>query len=369
VTVVFAGGGTGGHLYPAIAIADALRERRARVLFIGSADRLETQIVPNAGYPLQTIAAHSLPRRPSLKLFAALARNVRGTLQSLRLLAAARADLVVATGGYVCFPVALAARIRRALGRSRAPLVLFEPNVSPGLTSRLLAPLADEIWGVCAGFTPAIRMKCRNTGIPVRSRLRELPSRDAAAARLGLDAARPVLLVVGGSQGARALNDAVATAWTRGELPAGWQVLALTGEGEAQRVRAAVGSDAAFVVRAYLEEMGDAYAVADLVLARAGASTLAELAALAMPAVLVPYPHATEAHQTANAEAVAAAGAAVVLPDSELASGALPGVLAEVTQTQRLAWLRESARRLAGDDPLAAILARVESLTCGKSER
>jgi UDP-N-acetylglucosamine--N-acetylmuramyl-(pentapeptide) pyrophosphoryl-undecaprenol N-acetylglucosamine transferase len=366
VTVVFAGGGTGGHLYPAIAIADALRPR-ATIAFIGSADRLETTIVPKAGYPLHTICAHALPRRLSFDLLRAVAHNVKGTLQSLALLATARPDLVVATGGYVCFPVALAARIRQLVGLSRAPIVLLEPNLAPGVTTRLLAPMVDEIWGDCGGFARRLRAKCRSTGVPVRSSLRSLPSREAAASRLGLDPAKPVLLAIGGSQGARTINDALVAALQGNALPRSWQVLALTGATEYEKVCAAVraSSDAAttpFVVRPYLDEMGDAYAVADLVVARAGASTLGELAALAKPAILVPYPFATEAHQAANAARFEAAGAALVINDQQLASGALPAVLAEATTPQRLATLASNARRLAQNDPLAQILARIDTL-------
>jgi UDP-N-acetylglucosamine--N-acetylmuramyl-(pentapeptide) pyrophosphoryl-undecaprenol N-acetylglucosamine transferase len=365
VTVVFAGGGTGGHLYPAIAIADALRSR-ATIAFIGSADRLEMTIVPKAGYPLHTVSAHALPRRPSVDLLRAVAHNVKGTLQSLALLAAARPDLVVATGGYVCFPVALAARIRQLLGLSRAPIVLLEPNLAPGVTTRLLAPMVDEIWGECSGFARRSRAKCRPTGVPVRSALRSLPSREAAALRLELDPTRPVLLAIGGSQGARAINDALVRALQSNALPRDWQVLALTGAAEYEKVRAAVlaakADETPFVVRSYLDEMGDAYAVADLVVARAGASTLGELAALAKPAVLVPYPFATEAHQRVNAARFEAAGAALVMTDQQLASGALPAVLAEATAPGRLLSLASGARQLAQKDPLAQILARIDTL-------
>jgi UDP-N-acetylglucosamine--N-acetylmuramyl-(pentapeptide) pyrophosphoryl-undecaprenol N-acetylglucosamine transferase len=365
VTVVFAGGGTGGHLYPAIAIADALRSR-ATIAFIGSADRLETTIVPKAGYPLHTVAAHALPRRLSFDLLRAAARNVKGTFQSLALLASARPDLVVATGGYVCFPVALAARIRKLVGLSRAPIVLLEPNLAPGVTTRLLAPMVDEIWGECGGFALRLRAKCRPTGVPVRSSLRSLPAREAAAARLGLDPAKPALLAIGGSQGARAINDALVGALQNDALPADWQVLVLTGAAEYEKVCAGVRATrkarTAFVVRPYLDEMGDAYAVADLVVARAGASTLGELAALGKPAVLVPYPFATEAHQRANATRFEAAGAALVVTDQQLESGGLPAVLADATAPQRLASLAFNARRLAQNDPLAQILARIDAL-------
>lgn len=372
MTVVFAGGGTGGHLYPAIAIADALRPR-ATIAFIGSADRLETTIVPKAGYPLHTVCAHALPRCLSFDLLRALARNVKGTLQSLALLAVTRPDLVVATGGYVCFPVALAARIRRLVRLTPAPIVLLEPNLSPGVTTRLLAPMVDEIWGECGGFARRARRKCRPTGVPVRSSLRNLPSREEAAARLGLDPARPVLLAIGGSQGARAINDALVRALQSDGFPRNWQILALTGSAEYDKVSTAVrgakdAGAARFVVRPYLDEMGDAYAVADLVLARAGASTLGELAALAKPAVLVPYPFATEAHQQANAARFESAGAALVVTDAQLASGALPAVLAEATAPQRLALLTANARRLGQNDPLGQILTRIDTLVCGKSK-
>jgi UDP-N-acetylglucosamine--N-acetylmuramyl-(pentapeptide) pyrophosphoryl-undecaprenol N-acetylglucosamine transferase len=370
VTVVFAGGGTGGHLYPAIAIADALRARGARIAFIGSAGRLEAAIVPKAGYTLHTIAAHPLPRRPSFSLLRAAAHNLRGTLQSLRVLAASRPDVVVATGGYVCFPVALAARIRRLLRRDTARIVLLEPNAAPGLTARLLAPMADEIWGECEGFVAGLHAKCRSTGVPVRASLLEHRSREEAAVRLGLDPTLATLLVLGGSQGARTINEALLRAWQTCSIPAGWQVLAVTGEGNYERVAGTPRSQrgAPFAARAYLDDMGDAYAVADLVLARAGASTLSELAALGLPAILVPYPYATEGHQAANARRFESAGAAVVATDDELVSGRLGELLAQTMQPARLEQLRAGVKRLQAGDPLERILARVDLLTRGKSE-
>jgi UDP-N-acetylglucosamine--N-acetylmuramyl-(pentapeptide) pyrophosphoryl-undecaprenol N-acetylglucosamine transferase len=363
VTVVFAGGGTGGHLYPAIAIADALRERRATVAFIGTADRLEATIVPKAGYELHTIASRSLPRAPSLSLFRTIGSNVIGTIASLRLLAARRPDLVIATGGYVCFPVALAARIRRLLRLSSAPVVLLEPNASPGLTNRLLAPIVDEIWG--ASEPPKrLRRKYRTTGVPIRSTLRDLPARADAIARLSLDPALRTVVVMGGSQGARSINDAVVNLVAGNGVPAGWQLLALTGERDYDRVRSALPN-----ARPYLDDMADAYAVADLVVARAGASTLGELAALGKPSILVPYPFAAEAHQAANAARFEAAGAAVVLTDDELQAKGLAAALAHALEPDRLAALAGAARRLSPNDPLEAILARVDKLVPRKSER
>ena len=363
MNVVVAGGGTGGHLYPAIAIADALRGRSARVVFIGAADRLEATIVPKAGYELHTIESRPLPRAASFALLGTIRSNVRGTLQSLSLLAAQQPDLVIATGGYVSFPVALAARIRRLLRLSQAPLVLLEPNAAPGLTNRLLAPIVDEIWGA-SDAPQSTGAKYRRTGIPIRPSLRRLPDRAAAATRLGLDPSLRTLVVMGGSQGARSINDAVADAIESGALPAGWQALVLTGAAEYDRVRARLPN-----ALPYLDDMADAYAAADLLLTRAGASTLGELAALGKPAILVPYPYATEAHQAENAARFAAAGAAVVLTDDELRAGRLPALLAATAEPARLAALSAGAAARPAADPIDVILARVEKLLPRKSER
>jgi UDP-N-acetylglucosamine--N-acetylmuramyl-(pentapeptide) pyrophosphoryl-undecaprenol N-acetylglucosamine transferase len=364
VTVVFAGGGTGGHLYPAIAIADALRRSRcAKVAFIGAADRLEATIVPKAGYDLHPVASRSLPRALSLELFGTIASNLKGTLQSLRLLASARPDLVIATGGYVSFPVALAARIRRFVRLSAAPLVLLEPNAAPGVTNRLLTPLVDEVWGPqrnCAGGAA----KYRATGVPIRSALRVLPRREDAIARLGLDPSRRTLVAMGGSQGARSINDALVSLIETNRLPAGWQLLALTGRSDYDRVRSKLPN-----AQPYLDDMADAYAVADLIVSRAGASTLGELAALGKPSILVPYPYAAEAHQAANAARFEAAGAAVVLADGELQAGGLPILLAQTVEPKRLQALADGAARLGGADPLLAILARIDTLVARKGER
>lgn len=372
MNAVFAGGGTGGHLYPAIAIADALRARGATVTFVGTADRLESTIVPRAGYALQTVASRPLTRRPSTSLGMTFVESVRtvwtnaaGTLQSVRVLRRARPDLLIATGGYVCFPVVLAARVLRFTGAFRGPIALLEPNARPGLTNRLLAPLVDEVWGAFPGADPRFAKKYVQTGIPVRALLQSLPAREEAIARLGLNPARKTLLAMGGSQGARAINDALAMLVKSDGLPPEWQLVHVTGEREYDRVRAALGKPSG-AVRPYLDDLSDAYAAADLVLARAGASTLGELAALGKPAILVPYPFAAENHQAANAEVFRSAGAAVVVGDRELESGRLPAILAETARPERLAALQAAAQRLRGGDPVATILARVDALVARK---
>jgi len=364
VTVVFAGGGTGGHLYPAIAVADALRARNARIAFIGTSDRLEATIVPKAGYELSAITSRALQRGFTPQLVRTIADNAKGTIQSLRLLRAMRPDLVIATGGYVCFPVALAARIRRLARLCDARIVLLEPNAEPGLTNRLLAPMVDEVWGPALRPDRRFARKYRPTGVPVRASLRNLPPPDAALARLGLDSSRRTLVAMGGSQGARAINDALIDIVRRNALPPGWQLLSLTGAADYDRVRGALPHAVP-----YLDDMADAYAAADLVLARAGASTLAELAAVGKASILVPYPHAAQSHQDANAARFAAAGAAAVLSDRELQAGALPALLAQTVQAQRLDALSAAAARLGAGDPVEAILVRVDALLSRRSKQ
>lgn len=361
MTVVFAGGGTGGHLYPAIAIADALKERGARAEFVGTSDRLEAKIVPQAGYTLHPIASRPLSRRLNAQLPLTAFANAAGTLQSFALLRKLKPAFVIATGGYVCFPLVFAARALRTLALYRGPIALFEPNAQPGLTNRLLAPLVDEVWGAFDGGDSRFSGKYVKTGIPVRASLRHLPSRELATSRLGLDPARKTLLAMGGSQGARAINDALTALIKSDGLPPGWQLLHVTGEREYDRVLGELGTDGS-VVRPYLNDVADAYAAADLVLARAGASTLGELSALGKPAILVPYPYAAEDHQAANAKRFASAGAAVTLADRELAGGRLRIVLAECAQPARLHEMQLAAERLSSGDPVATIVARVDAL-------
>ena len=363
--ILFAGGGTGGHIYPAVAIADALRDRDgadARIAFVGTADRLEARLVPQAGYPLHCITARPLRRENLLALLGTSVANGWGVLQAFAVLMRERPDTIVATGGYVCFPLVVAARILRALRLSRTKIALLEPNARPGLTNRLLAPFADEIWGALPQGDARFGDRYVCTGVPIRGTLRALPPRAAAMQRLGLDPQRRTLLAMGGSQGARSLNDALVGVIAAGKLPSGWQVLHLTGEREYERVRSRLPGAKGGGIRPYLDDPADAFAAADLVLARAGASTLAELIALGLPSILVPYPHAAEDHQSENARALEAAGAAVAISDERLDAGSLGALLAELCDPAALARLRAAIATFRTPDPTALILARIAAL-------
>jgi UDP-N-acetylglucosamine--N-acetylmuramyl-(pentapeptide) pyrophosphoryl-undecaprenol N-acetylglucosamine transferase len=368
---MFAAGGTGGHLYPAIALADALAHR-ASVRFIGTGDRLETSIVPQAGYELETISSLPLERRVSIAALRTAGANVLGITQAMRAVARFSPDIIIATGGYVCFPVMAAASMLRVARRTSAGLALLEPNVQPGLTNRLLAPLVDEVWGAFAHPPRSFASKYLQTGIPVRASVVRGTDRLEAARRLNLDPSRRTILALGGSQGARSINEAVAALITRRSLPGQWQVLHVSGPRDYEYMQAeerAPFGDNHVVLVPYLTDMADAYTLADVVIARAGASTLGELSALGLPSILVPYPFAADDHQLRNAREFERAGASIVIEDRALSADALWWGLRSLMEAQRLSVAGKAARSLAAVDPVATILTRIDSIVSRKDAR
>jgi UDP-N-acetylglucosamine--N-acetylmuramyl-(pentapeptide) pyrophosphoryl-undecaprenol N-acetylglucosamine transferase len=353
-------------VYPALAIAESLAADPAfaplEVLFVGTRERLEARIVPQAGLPIAFVHAAPLARRLSARDPFALPRtlvaNAVGLVESLAILHRARPDVLIATGGYVTLPVVAALWLVRLLGRTRAKTALLEPNAVAGVTNRFLAPLVDEIWYANAPRR-ALRKNELVTGTPVRSSMRRAMDAREARRALGIDGETTTVVVLGGSQGARALNDAVAELVELGW--AGRQFVVLAGAGEYAALRARLAPHRAVTVLPYLDDPRVAFAAADLVLARAGASTLAELAATATPALLVPYPHATADHQRRNAAAYAASGAARVLDERELSAARLRDELAAMLDERTLAELRRAAAALGRADPRATIVARVKA--------
>jgi UDP-N-acetylglucosamine--N-acetylmuramyl-(pentapeptide) pyrophosphoryl-undecaprenol N-acetylglucosamine transferase len=341
VRVVIAGGGTGGHLYPGLAIAEALRRiaPETAILFVGSG-RLDARIVPAEGWAFRSIAGRGLPRRPSLAAVLALGAAALGTLQAVRLLAHWRPDVVIVTGGYAGAPVGAAAAV------CGIPLALQEQNLRPGLANRVLARWAR--WVSLPSLDAAAGMRARRievTGVPVRRRALE-GDRPRGLARWGLHSDRLTMLVLGGSQGAHSLNKAVCRLGDLLMYERDLQILHQTGVADLDWVREAIGHREhvgppalQHVALSFLDPVGDAYACADLVVCRAGASTLAELTAWGLPAILVPYPFGRAGEQDANAAVLARAGAAWVIADAALPSGAL----LEPVQTL----LRDPARRAA----------------------
>jgi UDP-N-acetylglucosamine--N-acetylmuramyl-(pentapeptide) pyrophosphoryl-undecaprenol N-acetylglucosamine transferase len=363
VKLALTGGGTGGHVYPALAIAEAFAREAGfaplEVLFVGTADRLEAQIVPQAGYPIAFVHAAPLVRKVSLRFFPTLAANFAGLCEALGILSRARPDVVIATGGYVAFPVVAAMRLLRLFGRSRARIAVLESNVTAGLTNRMLAPLVDEVWYALAPGARALGPHEFVVGMPVRDSMsRHVPAGDARIA-LGLDPAKRTIVVMGGSQGARTINDAILGLVEDG-LPETWQVLVVAGEREVARCKERLrGRDRVRVV-GYLDDPSIAYAAADLVVARAGASTLGELSATATPALLVPYPFATADHQTTNARVYAARGAARIVVDAELDGRRLREECDAALAPEANAALRSAAGTIGRRDPRETIVARVK---------
>jgi len=366
LTVAFTGGGTGGHVYPALAIDDALRARHRdgayEARFFGNRHGLEATIVTSI--PLVFVPSAPLQRRLSFGAVRTAFVNAAGVLVAIGALARFRPLVVVATGGYVCFPVVVAARALRLVRLLRARIALLEINVTPGLTNRLLRPLVDEVWTTYAASSASFGSKTHVTGAPVRASLHVAKDAASARERLGLDPDRTTIVVMGGSQGARSINEAVTALVTRRTLRPEWQVLHVSGERDhaymqAEQRELAPGNRVSLV--AYLDDPSDAYAAADVVVARAGASTLAELATTGTPSILVPYPFAAEQHQAHNAALFAGAGAAVVIGDGELDGDRLWWTLCDVLDGDRNLAMRRAARTLAPRNAAATIVARIEA--------
>jgi UDP-N-acetylglucosamine--N-acetylmuramyl-(pentapeptide) pyrophosphoryl-undecaprenol N-acetylglucosamine transferase len=348
---VIAAGGTAGHVVPAIAVADALRAEGAEVSFVGTRERAEAELVPAAGYEIDYLRVSGLDRRNPLKAVVAAGRAVRAVSAARRLLEARRAQVVLGGGGYVAGPVGMTA------ARMGLPLVLTEADSHLGLANRLLARRARR---VCLAFPIPGREGGPYvvTGRPVpRAVLEADPT--VARRRFGIPGPADCLAVVGGSLGARSINLAAFDAFTRLErgLPHDhvgepW-VLHVTGRRDYPELRRRwerQGSPERYTLIQYEPNLGDVLAAADLVVARAGGSVM-EIAAAGRPAILIPYPHATGDHQTANARWMEEGGAAVVLRDDELSARSLSAAIAELLADEdRLRAMSTAARRLATPD-------------------
>ena len=359
--ILMVGGGTGGHVYPAIAIADAVRALRpdAQIVFAGTQDRLEARAVPEAGYALHPVTAQGIQRRAAASNLLLPLRVAQGLLQSWRLVGAINPDVAVGTGGYVSGPVLLAAWLR---GR---PLLIQEQNAYAGLTNRVLSRLASRIhlaFPEAQDWVPAQRAVV--SGNPTRRALREADpkSRRDARATFDLPDDARVVLVMGGSLGSAAINDAVEhnleTLLRGGDVHVVWQ----TGERYHGDIVNEVDEHPRLQVVEYIDQMGMAYAAADLVVCRAGALTCSELLVTGTPAVLVPSPNVTADHQTKNARSLEQAGAAVLLPEPELderLDAVVPDLLGD---PERLNQMADAARERARPDAAETIARDVLTL-------
>lgn len=358
--ILIAAGGTGGHIYPALAVARSLRERSADAEFrwLGGHRGLEASIVPAAGYPLDRLLLRSLRTVDlSANTVADPLRLVASMPQALALMAGWRPDVLFTTGGYVAIPAVAAA------ASLRVPSLLWEGNLVPGrsvrATARLASVLAVSFEETCHRLTG----RCFVTGTPIRSF--EGAQRLTARQRLGLPPELPCLLVFGGSQAVRRLNRAVAEALP--QLVERVSVLHLTGEpayADALRRRESLPAERRDRYRPHpflRDEMTDALAAADLLVGRAGSSTLAEACAVGLPMVVVPYPHA-DAHQAANARRLADAGALRIVPDAEFDTSALLEAAALLEDPPKLDGMRAAALSFSRPGAAAAVAELVLAL-------
>lgn len=336
-TYLLAGGGTAGHVNPLLAVADALRSRdpEARILVLGTREGLEARLVPERGYELLFVDKVPFPRRADRAAAVFPVRLRRAIAQVRAHIRERGVDVVVGFGGYAAAPAYLAAR------GARIPIVVHEANAKPGMANALGARRAAGV-GVAFEGTPL--RGGRVVGMPLRREIVELDRarmRDEAARYFGLDAARPTLLVFGGSLGAQRLNDAFAHAW-RDVLDAGWQLVHVTGE----RSELADPGVSGYALRRYVDRMDLAFALADLIVSRAGAATVSEISALGIPAVYVPYA-VGNGEQALNAASAVRAGAALMIADAEFT--------ADRVRSEVVPLLADHARRAAMAQAAASV--------------
>lgn len=316
-------GGTGGHIFPALAVADELRQRGWTVVFLGAEGGMETRLVPARGYPLKTLAIRGVRGNGVRRWLLMPLMLVRAVLKSLALQFGVRPDVVVGFGGYTGAPGGLAARLLWK------PLVIHEQNSVAGLTNRVLSHIATR---TLFAFPGAFAGKAGLVGNPVRTDIAALPAPESRfAGRCG-----PLrLLVVGGSLGAKALNDAVPQALAlipEAQRPV---VTHQSGEKQIDALRAAyAAAGVQATLTPFIQDTARAFADADVVIARAGASTVTELAAVGAAAIFVPFPHAVDDHQTHNARFLVDAGAAWLLPQNQLSAAGLARQLQALTRPE-----------------------------------
>jgi UDP-N-acetylglucosamine--N-acetylmuramyl-(pentapeptide) pyrophosphoryl-undecaprenol N-acetylglucosamine transferase len=356
--VIIAGGGTGGHVIPALAIAQQLKTQLdAEVLFIGTARGIETRLVPQAGFPLELIQVGALKNVSLMTRAKTMFDLPRAIAASSRILSEFDPEVVIGVGGYASGP-AMVAAIRR-----RLPTLAFEPNVVPGFANRMIArwvsAAAVHFEETCQYFP-----HCRVTGVPVRSAFFSIPPKVASSNFGGV----PTLLVSGGSQGARAINQAMMESLPglQAKIP-GIHVIHQTGQRDYDQVLAAYQqSGISGEVHKFIDDMPETFGRADLLVCRSGASTVGEITAAGKPAIFVPFPAAADDQQNVNARALERVGAAVVVEESNLGAAYLVDTIAAlIGDSRRLQSMSAAAKSLAHPKAVEEIAEMVVRLAGG----
>ncbi len=333
--VILAGGGTGGHVIPALAIAQELKNQfSAEVLFIGTARGIESRLVPAAGFPLELVKVGALKNVSLVTRLKTAFDLPRAVLDARRMLADFKPNVVIGVGGYASGPAMLAAAI------SRIPTLAFEPNVVPGFANRVVARFVSAA-AVHFQETAKYFRNARVTGVPVRSAFFEIPQRTMNQP--------PTVLIFGGSQGAHAINQVVISAASalRSKIQ-GLRVIHQTGERDYNDAMSAYAQTSkSFEAFRFIDDMPGFFSHADLIVCRSGASTVAEVAAAGKPAIFIPFPRAADDHQKRNAEALKRSDAAVMLEESKLSPESLTQVItALLADPARLQMMGEAARKM-----------------------
>ncbi len=349
---ILAGGGTGGHVIPALAIAQQLqKDYSAEVLFIGTARGIENRLVPAAGFPLRLVQVGALKNVSVATRMKTAFDLPRAVWHAQRILADFRPDIVIGVGGYASGPAMLAAVLRRI------PTLVFEPNFVPGFANRLVAPLVS---GAAVHFAETGRYfrRCEVTGVPVREAFFQTANSNSADLR-------PTLLVFGGSQGAHAINQVVmdSVAQLRTRIP-GIHIVHQTGERDYNDAEVAYANLGGSVeAHRFIDDMPGSFARASLLICRSGASTVAEVTAAGKPAIFVPFPRSADDHQKRNAEALQRAGAAIMLEELNLTRDTLVETVSSLfSEPSRLEQMGEAARKLSHPNAardIAAMAARL----------
>lgn len=364
--IILAGGGTGGHIYPAIAIASGLKNifTDAKILFVGTERGLEKELVPEAGYELRTIRIRGFKRKLSFDTLISVKEMALGSIDSIRLLIKEKPDLVIGTGGYVAGPVIFFATL------FKIPTIIHEQNVKPGVTNRILSHFVDK---VAVSFSDSRKYfpeaKTVLTGNPVRKDI-STGKRSDALLKFGLNPDLPVVLCFGGSQGAARLNDAIINVMQKIIERKHFQLIHVTGKkhydgikGKLENKGIDIVRQGHIILRPYIYDMRDAYAAADLVISRAGAISISEICVCGKPAILIPLPTAADHHQDYNARLLQRAGAGAIINDKHLTGKNLFDAIESIIfDKERLSKMSKASINLGKPDALDKIMSEIKEL-------
>ena len=364
--VILAGGGTGGHIYPAIAIAKGIEEKYkdAKILFVGTEKGMENSIIPREGYPLRKINVRGFTRKASFKNLIALKESLISMIECRKIIKEFKPDIVIGTGGYVCGTMLLTAAL------SGVPTLIHEQNAFPGITNRILSRFVDKI---ALTFPEASnyfhkKEKIIVTGNPLREEFIDI-TKEQGMRVFDFDINYPLLLIVGGSRGAKKINESCMLIAEECERKRNFQMLHMTGESQYERVielykeRNIPTNTSYLKVVPYIHNAPYAYAAADLLISRCGAGLISEITVLGKPSILIPYPYATDNHQEYNARALEKSNATIVILESELDERTLlQNVKYLFDNKDKMKEMADNSKKLGKADATSSIIKIIEAL-------